>query len=116
MALSSDTPGALPAPPRPRWHFREIDNKAVDLLSAEAGVPPLIARILCARGIVDPESALEFLEPPLKRLGDPFALKGMEPAVERIIRAIDGGETIWIYGDYDVDGVSATAIMLQDDH
>lgn len=75
-------------------------------------LPPLLARILAGRGLTDPESVAQFLHPTLAQLNNPFELKGMDAAVERIGRAIAAKESVWIYGDYDVDGITATAIML----
>ena len=65
-----------------------------------------------ARGLDSPSAAAEFLRPGLAQLHNPFDLKGMEKAVARIAQAIERQESIWIYGDYDVDGITATAILL----
>jgi len=73
---------------------------------------PLAARVLAARGHVDPEAAARFLDAPLGDLPDPFAMKGMDRAVERIARALEQGERIACYGDYDVDGVTSTSLLV----
>ncbi|MGN0868770.1 MAG: single-stranded-DNA-specific exonuclease RecJ [Akkermansia sp.] len=74
-------------------------------------LPPLVRRLLCQRGISGAEMAHKFLRPRLADLGDPFALREMDAAVERIFRAADNGEHICIYGDYDVDGVSSVTLL-----
>jgi single-stranded-DNA-specific exonuclease len=72
---------------------------------------PLAARVLAARGHVDPATAARFLEAPLADLPDPFVMKGMDAAVSRITRALEAGERIACYGDYDVDGVTSTSLL-----
>jgi single-stranded-DNA-specific exonuclease len=72
---------------------------------------PLAERILAARGLTDPGEAAAFLEPSLHALPAPRGLPGASAAAERIVRAVRGGERIAIYGDYDVDGMTATAIL-----
>lgn len=74
-------------------------------------LPLLVRRLLSQRGISTREKAERFLRPKLADLGDPFALREMDAAVERIFRAADNGEYVCIYGDYDVDGVSSVAIL-----
>lgn len=75
------------------------------------GLHPLAARVLAARGHGAPEAASEFLTASLGSLPDPFSMKDMERAVERIRRALEAGERIACYGDYDVDGVTSTALL-----
>ena len=72
---------------------------------------PLVARVLAARGLTGAEEAREFLHPTLKLLHDPTLMPDMDRAAERLLTAARGGERVVIYGDYDVDGVSATAIL-----
>ena len=81
-------------------------------LAAMAGVPAAVGRLLWARGYRDAEAVQRFLEPRLDQLPDPFGLKGIEPAVERIRRALTTGEKISVYGDYDVDGVTSTVLLV----
>ncbi len=78
-----------------------------------AGLPPLCAAVLCARGLDTPEKAAGFLAetPVLQR--DPFLLRDMDRAVARIRRALTAGEIIAVYGDYDVDGITATCLLLE---
>ena len=75
------------------------------------GMPEPLYRLLVARGIDSPEAAEAFLHPDERSLVDPFLLNDMSAAVERIRRAMEAGERICVYGDYDVDGVCASAIM-----
>ncbi|MFA6045806.1 MAG: single-stranded-DNA-specific exonuclease RecJ [Phycisphaerales bacterium] len=72
----------------------------------------LIERVLAARGLTDPAVAAKFLEPKLSHLHDPSGIPDLDKAAERLLLAAKGGEKIFIYGDYDVDGVSATAILF----
>ena len=80
-------------------------------LTAELGVSPVAARLLCIRGLGNLDEARRFLSPSLDDLHDPFALTDMRPAVERILAAIERRERIAIHGDYDVDGVTSTVIL-----
>ena len=92
------------------WQVKQPDEKAAARLAGAIGAPLLLARILTARGICDPAGALAFLQEDAP-LGDPFALRDMDKAVQRIQRAVDEEEPIVIFGDYDVDGVTATALL-----
>ena len=78
---------------------------------AEAGIPPLPALVLCARGLDTPEKALRFLEDGEELLHDPFLLKDMDRAAARLTLALERGETIAVYGDYDVDGITSTCLL-----
>ena len=77
----------------------------------ELGISPLLARILCNRGISDLDVARQFLSPALSDLPNPFLMQDMDRAVARIIQAIQHHEPIAIFGDYDVDGTTATALL-----
>ena len=79
----------------------------------ELYIHPLTARLLCNRGLTDPAEANAFLMPSLSQLLDPFGLPDMEKAAHRIKDALDKGETIFVYGDYDVDGVTSTAVYVR---
>ena len=94
-----------------RWSSRRTDPSCVDQLVAEAGCSPRVARLLVARGVDHPEAAADFLEPGWGQLHDPMALAGMEAACGHVHRAIADGERITLYGDYDVDGTCATALL-----
>ena len=74
-------------------------------------LPLLVRKLLAQRGISGRDRALRFLRPRLADLGDPFAMREMDAAVERIFRAADNGEHVCIYGDYDVDGVSSVTLL-----
>ncbi|MBN1938975.1 MAG: single-stranded-DNA-specific exonuclease RecJ [Candidatus Aminicenantes bacterium] len=86
-------------------------SETADPLASALGLPPVIGRILANRGIVDEASARLFLEGDLADAPDPFLFNGMAAAVDRIQRAVAGGEPILIFGDYDVDGVLATVML-----
>ena len=95
----------------PRWEGQPCDEDAAARLAAAIDVPPIVARLLCQRGLSDPELAARFLNPSLDQLHDPMALRDMKVAVERILAAIARNERIAIHGDYDVDGVTSTVIL-----
>ncbi len=93
------------------WDTATCDADIVDLLMRELGVSPIIARLLCIRGLGELEQARRFLVPSLDDLHDPFRLADMTVAVERIRGAVARKERIAIHGDYDVDGVTSTVIL-----
>jgi single-stranded-DNA-specific exonuclease len=93
------------------WQITKHDHDAVRGLSAELGVSPLLAALLIARGYADASSAARFLDPSLNDLHEPLLMKGMDAAVGRILRAIDSGEKILVWGDYDVDGTTGTVLL-----
>jgi single-stranded-DNA-specific exonuclease len=95
----------------PRWDTLGCDDAAAKRLAAAIGVAPIVARLLCQRGLADPEAATRFLNPALDQLHDPMRLAGMRVAVDRILGAIARRERIAIHGDYDVDGVTSTVIL-----
>ena len=80
-------------------------------LADALGLHPLAARVLAARGLAEPADAEGFLAARLTDLPDPFSMKGMDAAVARIVRAVESGEKIALYGDYDVDGVTSTSLL-----
>lgn len=94
-----------------QWVTRENDAPAEEWLAREAELPPLMARLLAARGVRTGEEAARFLSPSLEHLHDPYLMLGMDLAVERIRQAVGAGEIILIYGDYDVDGTTAVALL-----
>ncbi len=85
----------------------------LERMRQDLAVPAVIARILFSRGITDSASARRFLHPSLDQLLDPFLLTDMSAAVDRTLRAIRAQERILVYGDYDVDGVTGTAVLLR---
>ncbi|MBQ7712827.1 MAG: single-stranded-DNA-specific exonuclease RecJ [Clostridia bacterium] len=90
----------------------EIEKGKIKDLSQRIGVSERFAELLIRRGFDDVESANAFLYPSRDALEDPFRLTGMREAADRIRAAIDGGEKIVVYGDYDCDGITATAILV----
>lgn len=95
-----------------RWHLRSPDPPLQGKLSRELGLSPAVAQILINRGIRDREQGNLFLSPRLDHLPPPREMKDMDAAVERIVRALERKEKLAIYGDYDVDGVTATSLLL----
>src|SRR5688500_908338 len=93
-----------------RWNVCEPHPAAAELAD-RLKVSPVVAQVLLNRGIADPDACQDFLRPSLKCLHDPAGIPGLARAAERIARAIRDGERIVIYGDYDVDGITATAIL-----
>lgn len=97
-----------------RWILAPPAESGLErVLAEELRVPEFAARLLCQRGLGDPDAARAFLSPRLKNLSDPFLLPDMRPAVTRIFRAIDRGERIVLFGDYDVDGVTSLALLTR---
>lgn len=95
-----------------RWVLQQVDNvEAVNRLSAELNINKTLARILVLRGVTTYDEAKKFFRPEASHLLDPFLMLGMDKAVSRIIQAIDNGEHILIYGDYDVDGTTSVALV-----
>ena len=86
-------------------------DAAIEKMARELGVSPLFAMLLYNRGYTDAESASRFLRFKEEDFHDPFLLRDMDVAVERILRAVDGGERIYVYGDYDVDGVTSASLI-----
>lgn len=95
-----------------QWIVACCDSAAVSNLAA-AGFSPLTAAVLSSRGITSPEKARAFLSTDAGGLHDPFLLKDMDAAVLQIRQAVSNGEKIAVYGDYDVDGVTATCVMVK---
>jgi len=93
------------------WDHLPCDDDAARELGAALNIHPTVARLLCLRGLRDPEAAARFLSPSMDHLHDPFRLAGMREAVERLERAIANKERIAIHGDYDVDGITSTVIL-----
>ncbi len=93
-----------------QWNRAGGDSAAADTM-VEAGIPKLAAMVLCARGIDTPEKAKVFLNDSLEQLHDPFLMKDMDKAVCRIREALRKKEHIVVYGDYDVDGITATTLL-----
>lgn len=93
-----------------RWHVMPFDRVQAEKFAAEAGIPPLLAVLLQTRGVTDRKQAEEMFSGN-STLSDPFLLPDMDKAAARIGRALDEFEKIAVFGDYDADGVTATAII-----
>jgi len=96
-----------------RWLVAPAQTALAESLARDLKVGPLLAQCLLNRGLSDPEASLRFLEPKLKQLADPFLLPNMEAAVARLFHARERGQRLVIFGDYDVDGVTATALLTE---
>src|ERR1700754_30344 len=97
-----------------RWRYRPIPPaEEVSALSKAINVNEYLCAILIQRGITDFDLARKFFRPSLDHLHDPFLMRDMERAVERIKKAIDNNEKILIYGDYDVDGTTAVSLVYR---
>ena len=94
------------------WRVRSIDRQQVSTLAGALSISPLAATVLCGRGVVEPEQAKAWLSSSGGSTHDPFALPDMERAIDRLHQAIQRGERICFYGDYDVDGMAATSLHL----
>lgn len=92
------------------WQVRSIDQQQVSALAGALGLSPLAATVLCGRGVVEPEQAKDWLSSSGGLTHDPFGLPDMERAIDRLHLAIQRGERICFYGDYDVDGMAATSL------
>ena len=95
-----------------RWTYTPFPAGEAEDLSRRAGVGPVVAELLMRGGHGDPERAREFLNPDLSRLEDPFLVGNVVAAVARLKAAIEGREKVIVLGDYDVDGVSSTALLV----
>ncbi|HXT59971.1 MAG TPA: single-stranded-DNA-specific exonuclease RecJ [Pirellulales bacterium] len=95
-----------------KWRIHPHDSDRIASLAGAAGISAVVARLLICRGLHDPSQARGFLEPKLSSLRDPAELPGIAGAVERISAAISAREWIVVYGDYDVDGMSGTSLLL----
>ena len=95
-----------------RWKTVPFDSDVAGRLSVQTGLPPAVGRLLAARGFTAPDEIDAWLTPRLSALSDPFELPDMMPAVERLLRALDRQERVLVYGDYDVDGVTSTALLV----
>ncbi|MFQ3597387.1 MAG: single-stranded-DNA-specific exonuclease RecJ [Chloroherpetonaceae bacterium] len=95
-----------------RWVMREPDQESIENLMQSINVSEPIARALVNRGVKNYDEAKSFFRPSIEHLHSPFLMNGMKEAAERLSKAIDEREKILIYGDYDVDGTTATALLI----
>ncbi len=96
-----------------RWSIAPTQPALAEAISRQFAISPLLAQCLLNRGHSEPEALARFLEPRLKNLADPFALPNMTAAVERLFAARERAEPLVIFGDYDVDGVTSTALLIE---
>ena len=114
LVTDSNTTLARRARPRARWVMPpEPDAAAVATLAAELRLPESICRLLLARGHDSPDAAKRFLRPRLEQLHEADRMLSLDVAVERLVRAVRGGETILVHGDYDVDGICSTTLVTR---
>jgi single-stranded-DNA-specific exonuclease len=96
-----------------RWLLAPPQPLLAGQLAAQLKIPPLLAQCLLNRGFSEPAAIRDFLQPRLKNLADPFLLPNMNAAVERLLRAREQKESLVIFGDYDTDGVTSTALLVE---
>ncbi len=96
---------------RKLWNYIPANQEKVDDLHQKLGIHPIFCRLLVQKGIENAEDARFFFKPDLNLIHDPFLMKDMDRAVERLAHALETGEKILLYGDYDVDGATAVALM-----
>jgi single-stranded-DNA-specific exonuclease len=96
-----------------RWTLAPPQPLLAGQLAAQLNISPLLAQCLLNRGFREPSAIGDFLEPRLKKLADPFLLPNMDKAVERLLRVREQNEPLVIFGDYDVDGVASSALLVE---
>jgi len=94
-----------------RWTIKKHNHDEAKMLANALKVSPIVAALLISRGHETEEKAFQFLNPSIKHLHEPYLLKGMKEAVGRITKAVEAGEKILIWGDYDVDGTTGTVVV-----
>ncbi len=96
------------------WQFHEVnDTTQVDQLAKDAGIDPFIATMLVQRGVKTADEAETFMNPTVSSFHDPFLMHDMKKGVDWISQAVESGEHITVYGDYDADGITSTTIMYE---
>jgi single-stranded-DNA-specific exonuclease len=110
MPADAASPPPLLRPPL-QWSERPVDASVVGAVAARHGLPEAVARVVVGRGVSSVDAADRYLRPTLKNLPDPLRLAGVEAAVARIEHALEHGERIGVFGDYDVDGVTSTTLL-----
>jgi single-stranded-DNA-specific exonuclease len=95
-----------------RWNIFCCPLELRDELSKKLNIPPLVAQLLIKRGITDHRGGERFLSPLLQHLHDPFLMKDMDKGADRVVQALDNKDSITIYGDYDVDGITACTLLV----
>src|SRR5438874_2458802 len=95
------------------WRLLPHDRGEIERLGGAIRIPPIVAQLLINRGLSNPEAARRFLLAPLDGLHAPGLLPGVADAADRLVKAVRDGRRICVYGDYDVDGTTGTAILWQ---
>lgn len=114
MTRTTTSRPSMPRAPKAVWHAPpEPDPRDVQALEAALRLPEPVCRVLAVRGLSDPDAAKRFLRPRLEHLHDPALLADGPRAADRIAAAVRAGETILVHGDYDVDGICATALLTR---
>ncbi len=98
---------------RKTWRLAARDDAAADRLARQCQINPVLAQLLATRGVTDPASVKLFLDAPMSHLHPPEKLPGIPDAAERIAKAVKDREPICVFGDYDVDGTTGTAILVE---
>lgn len=96
-----------------KWEYPKVEENKVEKVVKENQISPLLAKVLIGRGMEEKEKIVHYLYPKIEELYDPFLYQDMEEAVNIIIDSLQRKEKITIYGDYDVDGISSTAVLYQ---
>src|SRR6185437_5990373 len=96
-----------------RWSIAPSQPLMAGPLAGELKISPMLAQCLVNRGVTQPDRAADFLQPRLNQLSDPFLLPNMAAAVDRLFLARGRDEPLVIFGDYDVDGVTSTALLTE---
>ncbi|ARN55825.1 single-stranded-DNA-specific exonuclease RecJ [Sedimentisphaera salicampi] len=96
-----------------KWQVKDVDKEKIKDVCSQLGVTPAVAQVLINRNITEMEEAKKFLKPSLKDLILPERFTQMEEAVEKIVETIKEGKKVFVYGDYDVDGITATSILCR---
>jgi single-stranded-DNA-specific exonuclease len=94
------------------WDIRDVDKVQAESLAQSLQISPLLSELLLARGVADEEAGRRFLSPALQDLHDPFLMTDMDRVVARIVEALRSGDKVCVWGDYDVDGITATSVLL----
>ncbi|MBN2333053.1 MAG: single-stranded-DNA-specific exonuclease RecJ [Deltaproteobacteria bacterium] len=98
---------------QPFWNCAVVSSKQAESIGAQWGISPVVAGVMLHRGLHQAEEIEKFLFPSLTHLPDPNLMKGMEKAVARLMQALERQEKVLVYGDYDVDGISSTTLLVQ---
>ena len=95
-----------------RWNYTPVHAESVAVLAQSLGTTPIVAELLLRNGLTESATAARFLQPALATLSDPFLLVNLDLVVERLVQALQRKESVVVLGDYDVDGVCSTAILV----